>query len=143
MSEREREARLRRLEALREAGVDPYPARVEARIAVAEVVRRYGDQGEEELEAAPETRISSRQIERIWWEQCRRCGLVAGGGRVGWGRGGGVIPHVSGSEPPGSSFANESCHCDIRWRDMVTPRVGGATARTESAAATEVDLVST
>ncbi|MCH8134189.1 MAG: lysine--tRNA ligase [Myxococcales bacterium] len=55
MSEREREARLRRLEALREAGIDPYPARVNDRIAVAEVVRRYGDKSEEGLEAAAET----------------------------------------------------------------------------------------
>ncbi|MCH8133394.1 MAG: hypothetical protein IIA30_12655 [Myxococcales bacterium] len=51
----EREARLKRLEALRQAGVDPYPARVDDRIAVAEVVRRYGDKSEEELEAALET----------------------------------------------------------------------------------------
>ena len=55
MSEREREARLQRLEALRAAGIDPYPARVDDRIAVAEVVRRFGDKGEEELEAAAET----------------------------------------------------------------------------------------
>ena len=51
----EREARLKRLEALRQAGVDPYPARVDDRIAVAEVVRRYGDKREEELEAGLET----------------------------------------------------------------------------------------
>jgi lysyl-tRNA synthetase class 2 len=55
VSEREREARREKLEALRAEGVDPFPPRVGPRVPVAEVHERFGDRSEEELEAAPET----------------------------------------------------------------------------------------
>jgi len=55
MSERERTVRRERLAALRGAGVDPFPARVEARESVAELLQRCGDRSGEELEARPET----------------------------------------------------------------------------------------
>jgi lysyl-tRNA synthetase class 2 len=52
VSEREREARRARLRALREAGVDPYPARVGPRERIASVRERCEGQGAEALEAA-------------------------------------------------------------------------------------------
>jgi lysyl-tRNA synthetase class 2 len=55
VSERERESRRGKLAALREAGVDPFPARVEARVPVTEVHERFGERSEEELEASPES----------------------------------------------------------------------------------------
>ena len=55
MSEREREARRARLAALREAGVDPYPARVAARETVAGVSEHFADHDEQALEADPVT----------------------------------------------------------------------------------------
>jgi lysyl-tRNA synthetase class 2 len=55
VSERERQARRERLEALREAGREPFPARVAARTPISEVHQRFGDRGGEELEASPET----------------------------------------------------------------------------------------
>ncbi|MGI9592714.1 MAG: lysine--tRNA ligase, partial [Myxococcota bacterium] len=55
MSEREQEARREKLGALREAGVDPFPARAGPRVPVAEVRQRFGERSEEELEATPET----------------------------------------------------------------------------------------
>jgi len=53
MSEREREARLARLQSLREAGVDPFPARVGPREALAAVRERFADRSEEQLQADP------------------------------------------------------------------------------------------
>ncbi len=55
MSEREQQARRERLAALREAGVDPYPARVGPRTPIAEVHERFGERSLEELEAKPES----------------------------------------------------------------------------------------
>jgi len=55
VSEREREARRRRLEALREAGVDPFPARTGARVPVAQVRDRFDAMSAEELETAAES----------------------------------------------------------------------------------------
>ncbi|MGE4650880.1 MAG: lysine--tRNA ligase [Myxococcota bacterium] len=55
MSEREREARRVRLEALREAGIDPFPARVAARERVAGVKERFANHDEQALEADPVT----------------------------------------------------------------------------------------
>jgi lysyl-tRNA synthetase class 2 len=55
VSEREREARRERLEALRRAGVDPYPARVGERTPVAEVRKRFDPLDASALEARPET----------------------------------------------------------------------------------------
>jgi lysyl-tRNA synthetase class 2 len=55
VSEREREARRERLAALRARGVDPFPARVEPRVAIAEVRRRFGGLDASELEARAET----------------------------------------------------------------------------------------
>ena len=42
MSEREQRARREHLEALRRAGVDPYPARVAPRTPIAAVHERFG-----------------------------------------------------------------------------------------------------
>jgi len=55
VSERERESRREKLNALREAGVDPFPARVGSRVPVSEVHQRFGERSEEELEAAAES----------------------------------------------------------------------------------------
>ena len=55
MSEQERETRQARLAELRDAGVDPFPARVGSRIPVAEVRERFDDASAEELEEAAET----------------------------------------------------------------------------------------
>jgi lysyl-tRNA synthetase class 2 len=55
VSEREHEARRQRLAALREAGVDPFPARVGPRVPVAEVRRRFEALDAAALEADPQT----------------------------------------------------------------------------------------
>ena len=55
MSERERESRRDKLAALREAGVDPFPARVGPRVPVTAVRERFGERSEEELDASPES----------------------------------------------------------------------------------------
>jgi len=55
MSEREREARLARLVALREAGIDPYPAQVAERESIAAVRERFADRSEESLDSDPAT----------------------------------------------------------------------------------------
>ncbi len=55
MSEREREARRDRLEALRRTGVDPYPARVGERTPVAKVRHRYDALDAAALDAEPQT----------------------------------------------------------------------------------------
>ncbi|TFG91570.1 MAG: hypothetical protein E4H11_10650 [Myxococcales bacterium] len=54
MSEREHESRRERLRALREAGIDPYPARVGAHEAIAAVRQRHAERDAEWLEANPE-----------------------------------------------------------------------------------------
>ena len=54
MSERERAARRERLEALRKSGIDPYPARVGPREAIADVRVRFEHRDAESLEADPE-----------------------------------------------------------------------------------------
>ncbi len=53
MSEAERKARRERLAALRDAGVDPFPARVEAVERIADVRARCDDRDEASLEADP------------------------------------------------------------------------------------------
>ena len=53
MSENERESRRARLSALREAGVDPYPAHVGAFTPIPEVRRAHDAKSAEELAAAP------------------------------------------------------------------------------------------
>jgi lysyl-tRNA synthetase class 2 len=53
VSEQERAARRERLEALRKSGVDPYPARVGPREAIADVRARFDDLDAEALEADP------------------------------------------------------------------------------------------
>jgi lysyl-tRNA synthetase class 2 len=53
VSERERAARRERLEALRKSGIDPYPARVGAREAIADVRARFEHRDAESLEADP------------------------------------------------------------------------------------------
>ncbi len=55
MSEREREARRAKLLALREAGVDPYPARTGERESLASVRDRFAEQDGASLEATPQT----------------------------------------------------------------------------------------
>ncbi len=55
MSERERDSRRSKLDALREAGIDPFPPRSGSRVPVAEVHQRFGERSEEELEASPES----------------------------------------------------------------------------------------
>jgi lysyl-tRNA synthetase class 2 len=61
LSDYERDARIERLQALREAGVDPYPARVGPHQAIAEVARKWGGcTGEELEEKAPEAAICGR-----------------------------------------------------------------------------------
>ena len=54
MSQRERETRRERLDALRAANVDPYPARVGPREPLASVRRRFEPRDAESLESAPE-----------------------------------------------------------------------------------------
>jgi lysyl-tRNA synthetase class 2 len=54
VSERERASRWERLRGLREAGVDPYPARVGPREPIAEVRRRFDGRDAAWLEAHPE-----------------------------------------------------------------------------------------
>jgi lysyl-tRNA synthetase class 2 len=54
VSERERAARRERLEALRKSGIDPYPARVGPREAIADVRARFEHRDAETLEADPE-----------------------------------------------------------------------------------------
>jgi lysyl-tRNA synthetase class 2 len=54
VSERERESRRERLRALREAGIDPYPARVGPREPIAAVRQRYDARDAESLAANPE-----------------------------------------------------------------------------------------
>ena len=51
MSTRERAARVERLAALRQAGVEPFPARVGPRIPIAEVRRRFDVRSAESLVA--------------------------------------------------------------------------------------------
>jgi lysyl-tRNA synthetase class 2 len=61
MSEYEREARRTKLDELREAGVDPYPARVGERTSIEHVVERYRDCDGAKLEAdLPEAAICGR-----------------------------------------------------------------------------------
>lgn len=61
MSEYEREARRERLEALRKAGIDPYPARVGAHRRLAEVISAWGASDAEALDAkAPEVAVCGR-----------------------------------------------------------------------------------
>jgi lysyl-tRNA synthetase class 2 len=55
VSEQERAARKERLEALRKAGVDPYPARVGPHHAIAEVRARFEALDAESLEADPQS----------------------------------------------------------------------------------------
>ena len=55
MSRKEREARRGRLEALRAAGIDPYPARVGPREAIASVRSRFSDRDAASLESESET----------------------------------------------------------------------------------------
>jgi len=55
VSEREYDSRRERLRALREAGVDPYPARVGPREAIASVRQRHEERDAAWLEANPET----------------------------------------------------------------------------------------
>jgi lysyl-tRNA synthetase class 2 len=54
VSERERAARQERLEALRKSGIDPYPARVGPREAIADVRARFDHRDAESLEADPQ-----------------------------------------------------------------------------------------
>ena len=55
MSDQERASRRARLEALREKGVDPYPARVGPRDPISEVRSRFGERDADELEGDPQT----------------------------------------------------------------------------------------
>ncbi len=65
MSEYEREARRQRLDELREAGVDPYPARVGPRTRIGEICARYSDVAGATLESdAPEAAIAGRVLAR-------------------------------------------------------------------------------
>jgi len=54
VSQREREARRQRLEALRAQGIDPYPARVGAREPIESICARFGARDTESLEADPQ-----------------------------------------------------------------------------------------
>ncbi|MAE93719.1 MAG: lysine--tRNA ligase [Deltaproteobacteria bacterium] len=61
MSDNEREARRARLAALREGGVDPFPARVGERSSIAEVRQQHDSSSEEALEdAKPRVAIAGR-----------------------------------------------------------------------------------
>ncbi len=61
MSEAERESRRERLNALREAGVDPYPATVRAHERVEAIVAAHGDKDGETLESEKnKTAVSGR-----------------------------------------------------------------------------------
>jgi lysyl-tRNA synthetase class 2 len=55
VSDQERASRRARLEALREKGVDPYPARVGPRDPISEVRSRFGERDADELEGDPQT----------------------------------------------------------------------------------------
>jgi lysyl-tRNA synthetase class 2 len=63
MSEYEREARRERLDALRAAGVDPYPARVGPRTRIVEVCERFAEADAATLESEPpESAIAGRIV---------------------------------------------------------------------------------
>jgi lysyl-tRNA synthetase class 2 len=80
VSEQEREARRARLEALRAAGVDPFPARVGPRTAVAEVRARHDARSAEELEAeAAEVAIAGRILAIRSFGKLRFMSLVENG----------------------------------------------------------------
>ena len=55
MSDQERASRRARLEALREKGIDPYPARVGPRDPIAGIRSRFGERDAEALEVDPQT----------------------------------------------------------------------------------------
>ena len=65
MSEQERKARRQRLDALRGAGVDPFPARVKARTPLAQVRSEFGEKSAEELEAEPARRAVAGRVMAI------------------------------------------------------------------------------
>jgi lysyl-tRNA synthetase class 2 len=63
VSDYEREARHKRVRALREAGIDPYPARVGPRQRVAEVLARWGGADAASLESeAPRVAVAGRLL---------------------------------------------------------------------------------
>ena len=65
MSEYEREARCERLRALREAGIDPYPARVGQRTPIDDVVRRWSESDADALDAESEVLAIAGRITAI------------------------------------------------------------------------------
>jgi lysyl-tRNA synthetase class 2 len=65
VSEQERSVRRERLEALRKSGIDPYPARVGPREAIADVRARFEPRDAESLEADPEAVAVAGRITAI------------------------------------------------------------------------------
>ena len=83
MSEQERESRRERLRALREAGVDPYPARVGPREAIAALRRRREDRDAAWLEANPESvAVAGRLMAQRSFGKLRFLELVEDGSRI-------------------------------------------------------------
>ena len=83
MSEQERESRRERLRALREAGVDPYPARVGPREAIAALRRRCEDRDAAWLEANPESvAVAGRLMALRSFGKLRFLELVEDGSRI-------------------------------------------------------------
>ena len=83
MSEQERESRRERLRALREAGVDPYPARVGPREAIAALRRRRDDRDAAWLEANPESvAVAGRVMALRSFGKLRFLELVEDGSRI-------------------------------------------------------------
>jgi lysyl-tRNA synthetase class 2 len=83
VSEREHEARRQRLRALREAGVDPYPARVGPREPISELRRRFDERDAAWLEAHPQqTAVAGRLMARRAFGKLLFLSLLEDGSRI-------------------------------------------------------------
>ena len=83
MSDREREVRRQRLVALREAGIDPFPARTGARTPIAQVREKFDDKSAEELDAlAASVAVCGRILSQRSFGKLVFATLVEGGVRL-------------------------------------------------------------
>ncbi len=83
MSDREREVRRQRLVALREAGIDPFPARTGARTPIAQVREKFDDKSAEELDAlAASVAVCGRILSQRSFGKLVFVTLVEGGVRL-------------------------------------------------------------
>jgi lysyl-tRNA synthetase class 2 len=120
VSEREREARRERLRALREAGVDPYPARVGPREPIAALRRRYDERDAAWLEANPQrVAVAGRVMARRAFGKLLFLSLLEDGSRVQ------VSAREKEMDPAGFAFFR-----DLDVGDFV--RVAGPVWRTKT-----------